>query len=192
MASPGRRTLLLLRHAKSAWPDVPDHERPLAPRGRGDARIMGHWLRAAEYTPDLVLCSTARRAVKTWRLAQPALGLAPAAVFDDRVYEADAAQLLELIRRTPKPVTTLLVVGHDPALPGVALTLAEAASVGSSAGQAMLAAVGRMRVKFPTAAVAAFVFRAEWVQLAPGLARLACFVTPAELREAADPGGASA
>src|SRR5262245_38460188 len=30
---PGRR-LVLMRHAKSDWPDVPDHERPLAKRGR--------------------------------------------------------------------------------------------------------------------------------------------------------------
>lgn len=43
--------LLLMRHAKSAWPDVPDHERPL-----------GHWLAAAGYLPDQVMCSTARRA----------------------------------------------------------------------------------------------------------------------------------
>jgi hypothetical protein len=45
-----------------------------------------------------------------------------------------------------------------------------------------------MRAKFPTAAVAAFVFRSGWDQLAPGAARLACFVTPRELRAAGDPG----
>ena len=43
-----------------------------------------------------------------------------------------------------------------------------------------------MRAKFPTAAVAAFVFRGGWDQLAPGAARLACFVTPRELRAARD------
>ena len=42
-----RRKLVLLRHAKSAWPDVPDHERPLARRGQRDAPVMGRWLRAA-------------------------------------------------------------------------------------------------------------------------------------------------
>ncbi|MGH3295923.1 MAG: SixA phosphatase family protein [Trebonia sp.] len=193
MAAQERRTLLLLRHAKSAWPDVPDHERPLARRGQRDARIIGHWLRAVSYIPDQVACSTARRAAQTWRVAQPALGPAPPAVFDDRVYEADAVQLLEMIRRTPEPVRTLLVVGHDPALPGLALTLAAAApgSVAGTGNQAVLAAADRMRAKFPTAAVAAFVFRGEWDQLAPGLARLACFVTPGELRTAADPGGKS-
>jgi len=41
MSPGGGRMLLLLRHAKSAWPDVPDHERPLAPRGRRNAPVMG-------------------------------------------------------------------------------------------------------------------------------------------------------
>jgi phosphohistidine phosphatase len=187
MASQERRTLLLLRHAKSAWPDVPDHERPLARRGQRDAPLMGRWLRAAGYIPDRVVCSTARRAAQTWQLAQPALGSAPSAVFDDHVYDADAGELLDMIRRTPAPVRTLLVVGHDPALPGLARTLAPAPAAGAGAGE-QAAAADRMRAKFPTAAVAAFVFRGGWDGLAPGAARLACFVTPRELRAAGNPG----
>lgn len=187
MTSQERRTLLLLRHAKSAWPDVPDHERPLARRGQRDAPLMGRWLRAAGYIPDRVVCSTARRAAQTWQLAQPALGSAPPAVFDDHVYDSDAAQLLEVIRRTPASARTLLVVGHDPALPGLARTLAEAPAVGVGSEEE----ADRMRAKFPTAAVAAFVFRGGWDQLAPGAARLACFVTPRQLRAPEDPGDGS-
>ena len=189
MASSARRTLLLLRHAKSAWPDVPDHERPLARRGQRAAPVMGHWLRAAGCIPDEVLCSAALRAAQTWQLVQPALGSAPPVVFDDRVYEADAVRLLTMIRRTSAPVRTLLVVGHDPALPELARTLAAAAPEAEAGpgSQAMLAAAERMRAKFPTAAVAAFAFRGRWDQLAPGTARLACFVTPRELRSGQSP-----
>ncbi len=150
---------------------------------------MGRWLRAAGYIPDRVVCSTARRAAQTWQLAQPALGSAPPAVFDDRVYDSDAAQLLDVICRTPAPARTLLVVGHDPALPGLARTLAEAPA--ARVGSEEQAAVDRMRAKFPTAAVAAFVFRGGWDQLAPGAARLACFVTPRQLRAPGDPGDGS-
>ena len=190
MASQERRTLLLLRHAKSAWPDMPDHERPLARRGQRDAPVMGHWLRAAGYIPDKVVCSTACRAAQTWQLAQPALGSVPSAVFEDQVYEADAAQLLDVVRRTSAPVRTLLVVGHDPSLPELARALAAAApeAAAGTGSQAGLAAVERMRAKFPTAAVAAFVFHGEWDQLGPGAARLACFVTPRELLAAGGPG----
>ena len=107
------RKLVLLRHAKSAWPDLPDHERPLAGRGRRDAPVMGRWLRVAGDVPDQVVCSTARRAYETWELAQPELGAAPLVNFEDRVYGASAAQLLDLARHAPPAVRTLLVVGHD-------------------------------------------------------------------------------
>ena len=75
MADGTDRKLVVLRHAKSAWPDVPDHERPLARRSQRDAPVMGRWLRAAGHVPDQVLCSTARRARETWQLAQAGLGL---------------------------------------------------------------------------------------------------------------------
>jgi phosphohistidine phosphatase len=186
MTMPGStgRKLLLLRHAKSAWPDVPDHERPLAHRGRRNAPAMGRWLGVAGHLPDQVLCSTARRARETWQLIQPELGVTPPVAFDNGVYEASAARLLELIRHAPPAARTLLVVGHDPAVQELALTLtattlaAEAGAVSNAVQSAMF---DRMRGKFPTAAVAIFEFTANWNQLGPGSARLTCFVAPREL-----------
>jgi len=175
------RTLVLLRHAKSAWPDVPDRDRPLAPRGRRAAPVMGHWLAGAGYIPDRVVCSTALRARQTWQLAQPVFGSVPVAVFDDRVYEASQAQLLDLIRRTPAATRTLLIVGHDPGVPELARTLAAAGA------EAVL--LDRMRAKFPTAAVAVLECTGDWDQLVPERARLACFVTPRELRRPVDRNG---
>ncbi len=182
-AGAGRR-LVLLRHAKSAWPDMPDHERPLARRGRRDAPVMGRWLLAADLVPDLVLCSPARRARETWQLAQSGLGAAPPVRLDDRVYQASAAQLLSLIRREPPAAKTLLVVGHDPAVPGLALTLAGAApddQAGAGTGAVPAGMLDRMRVKFPTAAVAVFDCSGSWDLLGPGSARLAGFITPRDL-----------
>lgn len=175
---------MLLRHAKSAWPDVPDHERPLAARGRRDAAAIGRWL-SDGHIPDHVVCSTARRARQTWQIAQRILGSAPAVVFDDRAYEASAAQLLDLIRRAPAAAGILLIVGHDPALPELACTLAEAASkpgAGAGDGGASAEMLDRMRVKFPTAAVAVFECAGDWARLRPERTRLVRFVTPRELR----------
>ena len=40
------RRLVVLRHAKSAYPPgVVDHDRPLAPRGVVDAKAAGGWIR---------------------------------------------------------------------------------------------------------------------------------------------------
>src|ERR1700735_1567796 len=97
MASNPARRLILLRHAKSAWPDdVPDHDRPLASRGRRDAPAAGRWLRKSGYVPDRVLCSTARRTRETWQLVEEELGAHPQTVFEDRVYGASSAELLDL------------------------------------------------------------------------------------------------
>jgi phosphohistidine phosphatase len=62
-----QRTLLLMRHAKSDSPDgVPDHDRPLAPRGIRQAGLAGNWLRANAPAIDGVLCSTATRRDTCW------------------------------------------------------------------------------------------------------------------------------
>ena len=67
------KRLLLLRHAKSAWPDgVEDHDRPLSDRGRRDAPRMGAYIAAAGLRPDFALVSSARRTQETWALVAPA------------------------------------------------------------------------------------------------------------------------
>jgi len=178
------RKLVLLRHAKSAYPDVPDHDRPLAGRGKRDAPAIGRWLRDAGLLPDQVLCSTARRARETWQLTRAGLGTSPPVSFDGRVYQASAEQLLDLIRRTSQAARTLLVVGHDPAVPELALLLAAAvpsARADAGSGTVLSVMVDRMRAKFPTAAVAVLEFTGNWDQVTPGSARLTCFMPPRDL-----------
>jgi phosphohistidine phosphatase len=168
------RQLILLRHAKSAWPDdVPDHERPLAPRGRRDAPAAGLWLRKSGYVPDRVLCSTAKRARETWQFAEETLSAHPQTVFEDRVYEASVMELLDLARQTSVDVHNLLIVGHDPAIRGLTLEL-----VSKPPSGAETEAFARVQVKYPTAAIAVLSFSGNWPKLGPGQARLARFVVP--------------
>jgi phosphohistidine phosphatase len=179
MAGTATRRLILLRHAKSAWPDdVPDHERPLAPRGRRDAPAAGRWLRKSDHVPDRVLCSTARRARETWQLAEEKLRAHPATVFEDRVYGASSADLLDLARQTQADFGALLIVGHDPAIRDLTLELAS-----GQADDAGTEALGRVRVKYPTAAIAVLSFSGGWAELGPGQARLAVFATPADFAD---------
>jgi phosphohistidine phosphatase len=175
MAGSTSRRLVLLRHAKSDWPDVVDHERPLARRGRRDAPGAGRWLRAAGYFPDRVLCSTARRARETWELAEGGLGAHPPVTFEDRVYGASPADLVDLVRQTPDAVTTLLIVGHEPTMRALTLALADAPSASAEP-----AALQRARAKFPTAAIAVLTLAGEWAALGPGQANLTAFAVPAD------------
>jgi phosphohistidine phosphatase len=183
MAEDPGRTLVLFRHAKSAWPDVADHDRPLARRGIRAAPLMGRWLREAGLLPGQVLCSTARRARETWQLAQAGLAVTPPVTFDARIYEAAAMDLLAVIREVPPATGTLLLIGHNPAIEDLALLLAMAPGGGGgpAPADAVPGDLQRMRAKFPTAAIAVLEFHGTWSGLAPGLARLTAFVTPRDL-----------
>ncbi|WP_371614338.1 histidine phosphatase family protein [Streptomyces sp. NBC_00454] len=165
--------LVLLRHAKSAWPDVADHERPLGPRGLRDAPAAGRWLRDAGCLPSLVICSTARRARETWALAAGELGAEVPVRFDERVYAAEPEDLLEVVSEVPEEVGTLLLVGHNPGLEDLAVTLAREALDPAEAG-----ALERLSEKFPTSAIAVLACPGSWQELAPGSARLTDFAVP--------------
>lgn len=171
----GSRRLVVVRHAKSAWPDLPDHDRPLAKRGRRDAPRAGAWLRNAGHIPDLVLCSTARRARETWQLAAETLGVSPPVRYEARLYGADLAALLAVIAEQPADAATLLVVGHDPSVQQLTLHLAK-----DRTGDAIGELVDRVRTKFPTCAIAVLAISGPWTELDQGSARLTNFVLPRE------------
>jgi phosphohistidine phosphatase len=166
---------MLLRHAKSDWPDVADHARPLAKRGRHDAPAVGRWLAARGYLPDVVVCSTARRTRQTWELIAPELGGSPSVTFEPRAYDASALTLLYLAQELPDRYRTALLIGHNPAISELASSLA------GPPEDAPPAEDGRARLSFPTAAVAVLEFAGDWPVLAPGEARLEAFTVPAEL-----------
>ncbi|MFE9685444.1 SixA phosphatase family protein [Streptomyces sp. NPDC006285] len=165
------RRLVVLRHAKSAWPDgVPDHERPLAPRGRRDAPAAGRALAAADCLPDHALCSTAVRARQTWELAAAEWGTPPPVRQDARLYAADVPTLLEATREAPAEAETLLLIGHNPGLEELVLTLA---------GDSLDDALDDVRTKFPTSAVAILAWHgSSWASLGPGTALLTDMIVP--------------
>ena len=169
MTVPSSRRLVVLRHAKAAWPDVADHDRPLAERGRRDAPAAGRWLRDADYLPDLVVCSTARRTRETWELAARELGGTAPVVYEPRLYEATVPVLLDVVRETPATCGTLLLIGHNPAVQQLTVRLAATAD-----GNLLELAAA----KFATSAVAVLTWGGTWAQLAAGTARLTAFAVP--------------
>jgi phosphohistidine phosphatase len=167
------RRLVLVRHAKSDWPeDVADHDRPLAARGRRDAPLVGRWLTAAGYVPGAVICSTARRARETWDLASATLteasGAAPAVRHESRVYDATVLGLLMLVRELPDEHRVVAIVGHNPGIAELTVGLA--------------APPPQPPASFPTAAVAVLGLSGSWAAVGPAEAKLLAFATPADMR----------
>jgi len=168
------RQLIVLRHAKAAWPDVEDRLRPLAERGRRDAPAAGRWLRETEGRPDSlridrVVCSPARRTRETWELAAAELDDPPTPVYDGRLYAATTSTLLSVVRETPGHVRGLLLIGHNPGMQHLTLTLAH-----ESSGEPL----AQVREKYPTSGIALFDVEVEWSALLPGRARLTEFAVP--------------
>lgn len=171
------RRLVVLRHAKSAYPDgVADHDRPLAPRGVDDAAAAGAWVRDHVETLDHVIVSSARRARETWALVEGVLagaadagGLAASVTVEPRVYDAWVETLLTVVRGIPEGVATALLVGHNPGCENLVTALA---------GEADPDAAARIATKYPTAAIAVLDLDGDWADVAPGVARLSAFVVP--------------
>jgi phosphohistidine phosphatase len=151
------RRLHLLRHAKSGWTEnVEDRERKLNGRGRDEAERVGAVLPSAIGPLDVVLCSTARRTRETAALVLGGFAPAPRTVFEDGLYLAGAAALLDRLARLGEADGSVLVIGHNPGLHELALALATP----DSPGYAALSGG-----KFPTAVRASFAIAGTWATL---------------------------
>jgi phosphohistidine phosphatase len=160
------KTLWLLRHAKSSWddPSLPDHDRPLAPRGRKAGKRIRHWAAEHRVHPDLVLCSTAARAQATLELVLPGLG-SPDVQLEVGLYHASAGLLLDRLRALDAGLGGVLLIGHNPGLHDLASLLAPP---GPEA--------------HPTAALAELRLEIEtWHDARPGSALLEQLVVPRSL-----------
>lgn len=112
-----QRQLVLLRHAKSAWPDgTPDEERPLTKRGQRDAAAAGRWLQEHVGALDAVACSPAQRTRETWALVSAELADPPTLTIDDRIYAAEPDELLAVLHDLPDGAAGALLIGHNPGM----------------------------------------------------------------------------
>src|SRR5581483_9647815 len=84
---------------------------------------------------------------------------------EDDLYGAPAPALLARLRLVPDDARSVLLVGHNPGL------------------EDLVQLLGRVRVKFPTAALATLAFGGPWKDLGPGNATLEAFVVPGDLTE---------
>lgn len=113
------KELLVIRHGKSSWddPDLDDHARPLARRGRKAAPTMGARLRERGAAPQRIVTSDAVRARATATGVAEAAGLGADAVDQEpRLYTTDEATVLEVVRDLDDRFERIAIVGHNPAL----------------------------------------------------------------------------
>ncbi|WP_395572722.1 SixA phosphatase family protein [Streptomyces sp. BK79] len=166
------RRIVLFRHAKADWPQVTDHERPLADRGRKDAAEAGRRLADTGIPFDRALCSTSTRTRETWKLAVQEFPQRPKTVYEERIYEASPGELIAVLNETPDDLRNVLVIGHNPGMEGLAEILA------GSAEDEVREHIERRG--FPTAAFAVLTFTGSWKGVEPGAACLVDYWAPTD------------
>ena len=167
--------LLLLRHAKSAWPpEVPDRDRPLAPRGIKAAPLMAKYMAREKLIPDLALVSDSRRTRETWDLVGSKLPGGIDMRIVPELYEATPTDMVDVLRDSGAGNGTVLLLGHNPGLQELALMLTDGGDAQARAA---------MTDKFPTGALAVIDFSAaDWRSIGIGSGRLERVVTPRSLK----------
>jgi phosphohistidine phosphatase len=145
------RHLILMRHGKSSWddPGLCDHDRPLNPRGFRASRLMGRFLAAQHWLPEVVLCSTAQRTRSTWDEVTDEVSWAGHRIDCEDLYLASPQMILDTIQDLGGDAHAVLVLGHNPGM------------------EQLLEAWIDYCGKFPTAAVAVLQFTiSAWGELA--------------------------
>lgn len=161
------KTLLLLRHAKSSWKDTSlrDFDRPLNNRGTEAAQLIGKYTHQKKIQADLTISSPAQRARQTAELVMKSARLKVELRFDERIYEASARRLLEVVSQIEDSANTVILVGHNPGF------------------EALFEALTGEKRNLPTASLACIELGVEkWSKVRAGVGHLKWLATPRELK----------
>ena len=168
MTNNSKRTVTLIRHAKSSWsdPSFTDFERPLNKRGVRDAPRVGAALEEAGVSFDKLLCSDAKRARQTLTLLGEGIEIDEDIIeYRHDMYGASADHLRSCISELSDSIYNVAVVGHNPGMENFADRLAEVQP-------------GLM----PTCCVIHLMFECEtWGALQQGSGKVAIIIRPRDL-----------
>lgn len=153
------RHLYLMRHGKAPKNKKKnDVLRPMSKRGRKDVKKIGKLLREKHVSPDLVLCSPAVRTLETLEKLRKSFDTAEI-VFVDDLYMADAADMMNILRRTANDKREVLVIGHNPGLRDVLPLICDADADEADSHNHNLSE------GFPTSALACLEIGQDWNRL---------------------------
>lgn len=167
-----KKTLGLLRHAKSDWDDLTlrDFDRGLNDRGRRGAAVMGGHIREHGLHWDLLLASPAERVKRTLDAARLSIPVR----WEERVYLADSGTLISLLQTLPDDPAAVLIIGHNPGLQELIFDLV--------APEHENALFDTASEKYPTATFAVLDLAIpSWSDCAPGCGTLVHLTRPRDL-----------
>ena len=161
------KSIILFRHAKSDWNATysSDHQRPINQRGIKASKLMGSYLAKINEIPDLVISSSALRALETLENAISAGNWESKINIEKEVYHASVSTLIDLIKRTKNIYSNICIIGHEPTFSYFIKSITDESIS-----------------KFPTATMAKIVLKVEsWNKIHNKLSKLLWIKRPREL-----------
>ncbi len=113
------KQLTIVRHAKSAWDniDLSDHDRPLKSTGIKKTRKIINFLNSKNFSPDLILTSSAVRACETANMIADGIGYEKNLVKNTRsLYHAGVDDIYTEVFAIDNSVNSVMLVAHNPTL----------------------------------------------------------------------------
>lgn len=157
------KKLYIVRHAQKEEEHIgmDDYDRELSPEGIKEAEIMAKYFASKNLPVDLIVASPATRTKKTAEIFAKALNYNKTIMLNEVLYMAFVNELLETITYTFDTVDSMLLVGHNPSLTALAITL-----------------VG-FKEKFQMGAVMEIDFDCDsWIDICKENAKLICYDSP--------------
>ncbi len=164
-----RKRLTVIRHAKSDWSSAvrPDFDRPLNPRGKKAAPMMGRRMAERGLIPEQLISSPAKRARQTSRLLARELGLPEKDIlYQEEIYAASLETLIRLINSLEATLGHVALIGHNPGITQLARWLC-----------------GNSPNHLPTCAVLTLDLEAgNWLDVNSGCGHIHCYDYPKKSR----------
>ena len=130
------KRLSILRHGEALGRGSGlDHDRKLSSQGKEQITQLGKKLERNNFSPDLILCSSAERTKQTLKYLIPDRKEKQLVRFEEVIYEATLDDLMELLLEVDSKVHHVLLVGHNPSLSQLAAYLVHENFIGMSPGQ---------------------------------------------------------
>ena len=161
------KSIILFRHAKSDWDATysSDHQRPINQRGIRASKVMGSYLAKINEIPDLIISSSALRAIQTLENAISAGNWESKINIEREVYHASVSTLIDLIKRTKNIYSNICIIGHEPTFSYFIKSITDESIF-----------------KFPTATMAKVVLKVEsWNKIDEKLSKLLWIKKPKQL-----------
>ncbi|WP_375724380.1 histidine phosphatase family protein [Arcobacter sp. KX21116] len=119
------KTLYIMRHAHK---DVPlenedDYDIKLSKEGEKEAKIIGEKLSQLGVKLDLITASPSERTRQTAEIISEILKYDKSIMYNGNIYNAFVNEIVEMLSYTYDTANSLLLVGHNPALTALGITL---------------------------------------------------------------------